>query len=225
MLGSAGSETAVHTLGELEQRLAISEAAAPLGLLDEAVAALCTAATSGTGTALEAAALALNNCTERTHAFHDVSLQKVLRHIPAVACSCYAAPDAGQASDAELRKQQTSLEQLIGTLDNCLHIICEAESKEAQHRDAVTPTSRQTRVAIAAAAVQLMESDISLFEGEENIKVKDECLERLAALLDDACYQARSEAAKLSMFLFEKFSDAHVSTCTSSSVHSAYFHS
>ena len=213
MLGSSSSEAAVQILSELEQSLATSESAAPVGLLDETIAALCIASSSGIGTALEAAALALNNCIERMRGrpFHDASIQKVLQQIPIVARSCHAAPHARQAPDAELRKQQDSLEQLVGTLDNCLEFIHAAETKEAQHRDAVTPTSWQTRVATAAAAVQLMEIDISLFEGEENSQVKEDCLERLARLLDDPCYQARSEAAKLSMFLFDKFKDVHVS--------------
>ena len=98
----------------------------------------------------------------------------MLQHIPTVARSCHAWPDDQHPPDTELSKQQAALEQLVGTLDSILGIIYQAETKEAQHRDAVNPTSWRTRVAIAEAAVQLMEIDIALFEGAENSEVKND---------------------------------------------------
>ena len=210
MLGSSGSEAAVHALKEIEQTLLRSEAAVPKGLLDDTVAALCTASASGAGSALLAASLALNSWVERMHAFHDPSLQAVLLHICVVARGCHAWPHAEQAPAAELQKQQGSLEHLVGVLEGCLAIIHAAEEKEGRHQDAISPTSCQTRVAIAEAAVQLMEIDIALFEGEENSDLKNDCLDRLAKLLGDPCYQGRSRGAKLCMFLFDKFKDVKV---------------
>lgn len=213
MLGSSGSEAAVQTLTEIEQRIVSSEATVPSGLLDAAVAALCKASTSGAGVALEAASQALSAWPDRMHAFHDASLQAILLHIRVVAQGSQAQSSNAQSSATELQNQQASLDQLLGALDSCLRIISSAEQSENQHEDAVSPTSWRTRVATADAFMQLIKNDMSLFNREENIEIKNDCLDRLAKLLDDPCYQARSAGAKLCMYLFEAFQDVQVRQC------------
>ncbi|KAK9828160.1 hypothetical protein WJX74_001187 [Apatococcus lobatus] len=209
LLGSSGSEAAVHALSDIEQHTLSSEAVVPTGLMDATVAALCTASMSGAGIALEAASHALSSQADCMYAFHDAALQAILLHIQLVAQGCHT-QNAAQASSTELQKQQASLERLLGALDKCLNIISQAEESENQHEDAVSPTSWRTRVAIAEAFIQLIKNDMSLFNGEENEALKNDCLDRLAKLLDDPCYQARSAGAKLCMYLFEAFQDVHV---------------